>query len=157
MNNKVTIIPLALFLIWFFSCAYSFRAGSFPGTLAIPSLENNTANADIERILTDRLTDAFLRDGRVDIDGNGDFILQGVINNYERKVDSYTSSGEVEEYRINVSTQFSLTDSEKNEELWSRNIKESIIYSASEDETEGVEEVAERIKDTLLRIMLDSW
>jgi outer membrane lipopolysaccharide assembly protein LptE/RlpB len=151
-DSKIFII----FVIIIISCAYSFRSGSFTHSISILPLENVTTNTEIERILSDGLINAFIEDGRVTVKSDGDYILKGVITGYLRNVDSYNSSGEVEEYRINVETKFSLID-ESDEINWERNINESVVYSAVEDETVGIEKVAERIKDSLLRIMLDTW
>ncbi len=151
-DSKIFII----FVIIIMSCAYSFRSGSFTHSISILPLENVTTNTEIERILSDGLINAFIEDGRVTVKSDGDYILKGVITGYLRNVDSYNSSGEVEEYRINVETKFSLID-ESDEINWERNINESVVYSAVEDETVGIEKVAERIKDSLLRIMLDTW
>ena len=151
-NSKIFIVSVIIII----SCAYSFRSGSFTHSISIPPLENVTTNTEIERILTDDLINAFIEDGRVTVKSDGDYTLKGVITGYSRNVDSYNSSGEVEEYRINVETKFSLID-ESEEINWEKNINESIVYSAVEDETVGIEKVAERIKDSLLRIMLDTW
>ncbi len=151
-DSKIFII----FVIIIMSCAYSFRSGSFTHSISILPLENVTNNTEIERILSDGLINAFIEDGRVTVKSDGDYILKGVITGYLRNVDSYNSSGEVEEYRINVETKFSLID-ESDEINWERNINESVVYSAVDDETVGIEKVAERIKDSLLRIMLDTW
>jgi outer membrane lipopolysaccharide assembly protein LptE/RlpB len=153
-DSKIFIF--IIIIIIFISCAYSFRSGRFTHSISIPPLENVTTNTEIERILSDRLINAFIEDGRVTIKSDGDYILKGVITGYLRNVNSYNSSGEVQEYRLNVETKFSLID-ESDEINWERNISESIVYSAAEDEIVGVEKVAERIKNSLLRIMLDTW
>lgn len=154
MNNLKN--SLIIFLLMALSCFYSFQSGSFSHSISIPPLENITTNTEIERVLSDELINAFIEDGRVTVKSDGDYILKGVITGYIRKPDSYNSSGEVEEYRLNVETKFSLMG-ESQEAEWERNINEAVVYSAEEDETVGVEKVAERIKDSLLRIMLDTW
>ena len=154
--NKSHCAKIIVILLMTLSCVYSFRSGSFAHSISIPPLLNLTSNTEIERILSDEVINAFIKDGRVTIKKDGDYILKGMITGYMRKPDSYNSSGEVEEYRSNVETKFSLV-SDTEETKWERNISESVVYSASEDETIGVEKVAERIKDSLLRIMLDTW
>ena len=155
--EAVFLISVAvLFLI---SCAYSFRSGSFDGTLSIASLENKTQNADIGRILTEDLTDAFIMDDRVKVETNlsGDYLLAGTVNNYERSAESYTPEGEVEEYRISVKAYFSLKKKDKEKSEWERNISESFIYPSDADELEAVDSVAVKIRDSLLRLMLETW
>jgi len=154
--NRSQYSKVIAVLLMMLSCVYSFKSGSFGPSISIPPLLNMTGNADIERILSDELISAFIKDGRVTIKKEGDYILKGVITDYKRKPDSYNSSGEVLEYRLSVGTKFSLVDA-TGETAWERNISESAVYSSSEDETTGVEKVALRIKDSLLRIMLDSW
>ena len=154
--NRVQNLKITMILLMITSCVYSFRSGSFAYSVSIPKLSNMTDNADIERILSDELINAFIKDGRISVKTEGDYILKGVIAEYNRRPDSYNSDGEVEEYRLSVAAKFSLVASSEETE-WERNINESVVYSASEDETFGVKEVALRIKDSLLRIMLDSW
>jgi outer membrane lipopolysaccharide assembly protein LptE/RlpB len=145
-----------LFLI---SCAYSFKSGSFDGTLSIASLENNTQNADIGRILTEDLIDAFIVDDRVKVetDLSGDYLLEGIVNNYKRTAESYTPEGEVEEYRISVKAKFSLKRQGKEKNEWEKNISESFIYPSGGVEIEAVDSVAVKIRDSLLRLMLETW
>lgn len=154
--NKIFYgVVFCLFLLN--SCAYSFRAGHFEGTVSISSLENETANAEIARVIKDKLEESFVEDGRVDISSDGDFFINGVIKKYERNPSSYTEEGEIEEYKLKVEADFSLTKKEEESPRWEKTIEEFVIYSASMDELEGIEEVSVRIKDDLLRYMLDSW
>ena len=145
-----------LFLI---TCAYSFKSGSFDGTLSISSLENKTQNADIGRILTEDLIDAFIIDDRVRVETNfsGDYLLAGTVDKYERSAESYTPEGEVEEYRISVKAYFSLKKQDKEKFEWEKNISESFIYPSEADELEAVDSVAVKIRDSLLRLMLETW
>jgi hypothetical protein len=62
--SKSAFICILLIL----SCVYSFSSGRLDGTLSISSLENKTQSADIGRILTEDLIDAFISDGRVKVE-----------------------------------------------------------------------------------------
>ena len=143
----------------FLSCVYSFRSGSFDGTLSVASLENKTQSADIGRILTEDLIDAFINDGRVKLEtsSEGDYLLGGVIDDYERRPESYTPDGEVEEYRLSVNVKFSLKKKDREKNEWDKVINESFIYPSSFDELDAVDSVATRVKDSLLRLMLEDW
>jgi len=158
-NKSAFVCVQLIFVLLFFSCAYSFRSGSFDGTLSISSLENKTQNADIGRILTEDLIDAFIIDDRVKVETNssGDYLLEGAVNNYKRSPESYTPEGEVEEYRISVKAKFSLKRQDKEKSEWERNISESFVYSSESDELEAVDSVAVKIRDSLLRLMLETW
>jgi outer membrane lipopolysaccharide assembly protein LptE/RlpB len=149
---------LAIFLL-FFSCTYSFKSGHFGGTLSVASMENNTQNADIGRILTEDLIDAFINDGRIKVEtsSEGDYLLKGIINNYERGPQSYTPDGEIEEYRLSVNVKFSLKKKDKEKNEWEKVINESFIYPSESPELEAVDSVATKVKNSLLRIMLEEW
>lgn len=138
---------------------YSFSSGRFDGTLSISSLENKTQSADIGRILTEDLIDAFISDGRVKVETGleGDYLLGGVIDNYERGPESYTPAGEVEEYRLSVNVRFSLEKKDKEENEWDKVINESFIYSSEVDELDAVDSLAIKVKNSLLRLMLEEW
>ncbi len=142
-----------------FSCVYSFSAGSFGGTVSISSLENRTQNPDIGRILTERLIDAFISDGRVKIEtgSGGDYLLEGVIDKYERGPSSYTPDGKIEEYNLSVNVMFSLKKKDEEKSEWDRPIPESFIYPVELDELNAVDSVAVKIKNSLLRFMLEEW
>jgi outer membrane lipopolysaccharide assembly protein LptE/RlpB len=146
-------------LLSFFSCVYSFSSGSFGGTLFISTLENETQNPDIGRILTEGLINAFISDGRVKIAkaSEGDYILEGVINGYDRQPQSYTPEGEIEEYRLTVSANFSLKQREKEKNEWDKPINESFVYPSDFDELSAVDSVAAKVKNSLLRLMLEDW
>jgi hypothetical protein len=122
-------------------------------------LENKTQNADIGRILTEDLIDAFIIDDRVKVetDLSGDYLLEGTVNNYKRSAESYTPEGMVEEYRISVKAKFSLKRQDKEKNEWEKNISESFVYSAGSSELEAVDSVAVKIRDSLLRLMLETW
>jgi outer membrane lipopolysaccharide assembly protein LptE/RlpB len=154
LSKSVLICVLLIF-----SCVYSFTSGSFDGTLSILSLENKTQNPDIDRILTEGLIDAFISDGRVKIEtgSEGDYLLDGVIDDYERSPESYTPGGEVEEYRLSVNVKFSLKKKDKEENEWDKPINESFVYPAEFDELDAVDSVVTKIKSSLLRLMLEEW
>lgn len=159
LSLKVYILLNLIIILSSFSCIYSFQSGHFDGTLSISSLENNTQNADIGRILTEDLIDAFIGDGRVKMETNseGDFLLKGIIDDYTRTPQSYTPDGEIEEYRLSVNVRFSLKKKEKEENEWEKIINESFIYPSKSPELEAVDSVAVKVKDSLLRLMLEEW
>ena len=148
-----------IYVVFSLSCAYSFSSGSLGGTLSISSLENKTQNPDIGRILTEDLIEAFISDGRVKIENasEGDYILEGVINGYDRQPQSYTPEGEIEEYRLAVNANFSLKQKGKEKSKWDRPISESVIYSYDSDELDAVDSVAAKVKNYLLRLILEDW
>lgn len=159
LSEKFFVLLKLILIVFCFSCTYSFKSGHFDGTLSISSLENNTQNADIGRILTESLIDAFISDGRVKVETNseGDYLLKGIIDDYKRTPQSYTTEGEIEEYRLSVNVKFSLKKKEKEENEWEKIINESFIYPSESPELEAVDSVATKVKNSLLRIMLEEW
>ncbi len=87
----------------------------------------------------------------------GDFLLKGTIDDYKRTPQSYTPAGEIEEYRLSVNVRFSLKKKEKEENEWEKIIDESFIYLSESRELEAVDSVAVKVKNSLLRIMLEEW
>jgi outer membrane lipopolysaccharide assembly protein LptE/RlpB len=161
LNRTLDFVLLLITMLFlsFSSCTYSFKSGHFAGTLSIASLENNTKNVDIGRILTEELIDAFISDGRVKVATGleGDYLLNGVIDSYERTPQSYTPDGEIEEYRLTVNVKFSLKKKDKKENEWDKVINESVVYPATSSELDVVSSVAAKVKDSLLRLMLEEW
>jgi hypothetical protein len=157
--GRWAVLIMPVLIIFFLSCIYSFSSGSFGGTVSIASLENRTQSADIGRILTEDLIDAFISDGRVKIEtsSEGEYLLGGIIDDYERKPESYTTDGKVEEYRLSVKARFSLKKRDKEKNEWDKPISESFIYPAEFNELDAVDSVATKVKNSLLRLMLEEW
>ena len=158
-SRRWAFLLMSVLIIFFFSCMYSFRAGSFDGTVSIPPLENKTQNPDISRILTEGLIDAFISDGRVKIAMGleGDYLLAGVIDGYERNPNTYAEDGTLEEYNLSISVIFSLTRKDEKKSEWDQPIYESFVYPVDLNELDAVDSVAARVKNSLLRIMLEEW
>jgi len=148
LSTRFSVLLKTILFLSFLSCIYSFSSGHFDGTLSISSLENRTQSADIGRVLTEDLIDAFISDGRVKVEtsSEGDYLLGGVIDDYERKPESYTPDGEVEEYRLSVNVKFSLKKKDKEKNEWD-----------TFDELDAVDSVATKVKNSLLRLMLEDW
>jgi outer membrane lipopolysaccharide assembly protein LptE/RlpB len=157
--GRWVVLLMPVFIISFFSCVYSFSTGSFGGTLSISSLENRTQNPDVGRILTEGLIDAFINDGRVKIEtsSEGDYLLEGVIDKYDRNPNSYTPAGQIEEYNLSINVRFSLKKKDEEKSEWDKPINESFIYPAEFNELNAVDSVAAKVKNSLLRIMLEDW
>lgn len=157
--RRWAFLVIPMLIVSFFSCMYSFSAGSFGGTLSVAPLENRTQNPDISRILTDGLIDAFIRDGRVKIATGleGDYLLAGVIDKYERNPNTYTQDGTAEEYNLSVNVNFALKKKGEEKNEWNKIVSENFIYPAEVNELDAVDSVAARVKNSLLRKMLEEW
>ncbi len=98
-----------LLLIFVGACSYyntSSRDRSLRGTVAIPVMNNETSQAGLELEMTELLREAIERDGLLDIipdKDSADFLLEGIISEYEETVSFSTIVGSAEEYKLSLS------------------------------------------------------
>lgn len=102
----------ALFLalqlaVWPAGCAhYSTSAGLVGGirSVAIPTAENETAEVDIAQRLTDRVSDAFLADGRLRVidQESADALLLLHLERLEDEPFTFTAAEVTEQYRFRL-------------------------------------------------------
>ena len=154
MNFRYKIFVLLFILS---GCAISFTGGGFKGSLKIEPLKNETVAYGIETRLTSSLITAFNEDGRIKVSEKGDYILKGKIVEYKKSPASYTESGVIKEYRYEVGLHILVEDKEGEKKLMDRTIKESIIQSSDKDDDVALNELSDKIKDTVVRAFLDSW
>ncbi len=138
-------------------------AGDFK-TLAIRTLENESAEFGLGEVITDELVRAFQRDGllRITNESQADAILSGRII----KVDDqpYTARpGEtvtVEEYRFAVTCEFELTNVREQVSVWKQVFPSWAIYpytGSLENRSTAIEESVKKLKEDLLNKIAGSW
>ena len=140
------------------SCTYSFVSTGHSEKVYIPMMENKTVRPGLESAITQALTDALIQDGRLRVvnKNSAKYVLSGIIEKYERNPATYDAAGSIKEYKINVSLSINYKNS-ANKKVWEGKINENIIYSANLPEENGIKKLASKIKDDILRQILESW
>lgn len=154
-------LPVFL-LIFDSSCTYSF-SGISTGikSVSIPVFENESLKYGLEDTFTKAVTDAFIEDNRLKISdkATADAILLVTIKSYERTPYSYDEAENVKEYKIKISTDVLLKKRDSDEEIFkANNFSEwATYYPLTEDEEDGIEKVAKKFSEKILRNILESW
>ncbi|MDZ7722480.1 MAG: LptE family protein [candidate division KSB1 bacterium] len=106
------------------SCSYYSVKGSLPAhlkTVAIPLLENNTAEFGVVEELTDALITEFTRDGSLRITNPeaADVLIRGTITNINERAGAFDQNETVEDIKIYFTVNVTCTDQVKHQEMWS--------------------------------------
>ncbi len=153
-------------------CAYTMSERSVPGhieTVAVPVLENETAEPGLQQELTDALGRAFVDDGTLTVvpQGQAHSIVYGVIRRYSNVVSGYSEDESTEEYEVTLVVEVEYQDLVKRKTLWDETITGRTRYSAvdtsgrfAQTELEGrAEAVTQVVTDVLARVLRggDAW
>lgn len=124
-----------LLLLLLCGCAYYSTSATGGGgfrTVAVPLLENESFEPEIQQALTDSLIRAFVDDGalRVVDEDRADIVLRGTI--VEVREDPFTYGDRADQYQITVFLDMSCYDTRKKKVLWEEaRLKGYGIYSAA--------------------------
>ena len=154
-------IPVVLLLLYS-CCTYSFSGiSSGIKSISIPVFGNESLRYGLEDTFTRLVTDAFIEDNRLKIadEKSADAILIVTIKTFERTPYSYDESENVKEYKINISASILLKKMESEEEIFkANNFSEwATYYPLTEVEEDGIDKVAKKFSDKILRSILESW
>lgn len=149
-------------LLLYSCCTYSFSGiSSGIKSISIPVFENESLRYGLEDTFTRSVTDAFIEDNRLKIadEKSADAILIVTIKTFERTPYSYDESENVKEYKINISASILLKKRESEEEIFkANNFSEwATYYPLTEVEEDGIDKVAKKFSDKILRSILESW
>ena len=156
MHNKLLVLLLTVFI----GCTYSFEGFTTSGikSIAIPMFENKTIKPGIEEIITQKIEDAFIKDNRLKVvaEKDANSILLGKITSYNRVPFSYDENENIKDYKIEISLSV-VYKNKKGETLWEKKLKEWTTYPVSETEEYGIEDVASKAAQDILRGTLEGW
>jgi len=129
--------------------------------MAIPVFENKSLKYSLEDTFTKAVTDAFIDDNRIKIasEKNADAILEVTIKTFDRTPYSYDESENVKEYKIKISADILLQKRETEEEIFKANSfsEWATYYPLTEEEEDGIERVAKKFSEKILRNIVESW
>jgi len=143
-------------------CTYSF-SGVTSGikSITIPMFDNESLRYELENTFTKAVTDAFIEDNRLKVasEKTADAILLITIKTFERTPYSYDESENVKEYKISISADILLKKRDSEEELFKvRSFTEwATYYPETEVEEDGIDKVAKKFSEKILRGILESW
>ena len=117
--------------------------------IAIPQFSNKTLRPDIENQFTNSLLDEFAKGKKVEVVGenDADAVVKGVITSFENTPISYKGGDVIQEYRVTVRLEVSLTKKADESVIW----KDKNISYFSEYKNDPDVAIAEANRDAAIR------
>lgn len=143
-------------------CAYSLK-GTLPPhlkTIAIPLVENRTAETGIAETLTDLLTDRFLAEGLLSVTAleNADSRLDARLLSVAEKVEQFTDQDQVTGIRVTLKVDVSFVDLVQTRELWKASFSEWGTYDpAGETREDAIGRAVDKLVLSINQKMLADW
>ncbi|MEK6725110.1 MAG: LPS assembly lipoprotein LptE [Deltaproteobacteria bacterium] len=117
--------------------------------IAIPQFSNKTLRPDIENQFTNALLDEFAKGKKVEVVGesDADAVVKGIITSFENTPISYKGGDVIQEYRVTVRLEVSLTKKADESVIW----KDKNISYFSEYKSDPDVAIAEANRDAAVR------
>jgi hypothetical protein len=170
MRRLWALGALALLAVTGLDCGYyhsTSRGRTLHGTIAIPFLENHTAQPDLELRATEALIAAVESDGGLRLVPRGQerYLLTGNVARYGEAPFSIGDTGAADEYKLSLVLQLSFRDQETGEDLWQDRRfsgSESFFVEGSAAGAEltrdrAEEKALEQIIDAVLNAIFGDW
>ncbi len=151
---------------------YSFT-GAVPShlkTVAVPLLQNQTAEYGVAERITDEVISRLQRDNTLKIadPSTADAVLRGSLMRVEDVPYTYSGSGEAQsqnfsvgEYRLTLVVKIEYFDQTKNERIWEQEFRAWGTYNhttgSPEEREQGFQEAVAKLADDILNQTVSGW
>ncbi|MCK4329232.1 hypothetical protein KAX02_05265 [candidate division WOR-3 bacterium] len=152
MKRLLFILPILLS-----GCIYSFRGFTVVeyDSITIVQFNNQTIRYGLEDIFYQNTIDEFIRDGRIKlVESGGETVLSVDITNYVNQPFTYDENENIKDYRIDVELSLSFQKG-NGEGIWEKTLREWITYESSLTEDDGIQSLAEKVSESIVRIVLE--
>ena len=144
INQNILKILNIIILLMLYSCGFYSLSGSLPPhikTIAIPMVENETAEFGIAENITDGIQNRFNDEGILKvIDDNADSILRGTVKKVTDGPYTYNKNESVSEYRYKIDVNIEWLDNKNEKTLLKGNYSGWGAYGLSGDiGTDGID------------------
>ena len=160
-------ISLILSLLLCAACGYYGTSGRTAGDIkriAIPYLENDTAEPEIEIEITQRIIDGLVKDNtlKVTSEEDADAVLEGRIIEYSNVPFTFSNELQAEQYRLLVGLRVSLLNKKENTYIWQdKNIKKYANYyletTTEQTYEKALEDIYRDIVEEILGSTVQEW
>lgn len=146
---------------WLTACAYYSTSGGLIGgirTLAVPVAENETAESRLAEQLTERLIQAYTRDGQLRIvdEGHADAVLYLRVAAVDDVPFTYTAAEVTEQYRFKIQVDAELVRTTDQEQLLSlKQLEGWSTYDAALPDEEGRDRAVVLALDMIIEELVD--
>ena len=154
-----------LWMIWMSGCSHYSLTSSLPShikTVAIPFFEDRALEYGVSELLTDAVTDAFMRDHALTVvdEQRADSVLQGSLVSVQDEAMTYTVDENVEERRVTLRIDVTYYDLKKKKVIWEKEgIQEWASYDPADPSSRerGIEEAVQKLGREMLNLTLSDW
>ena len=164
---RILRITLILLLSLLAACGRYSTSGRTAGDIkkiAIPYLENETAEPEIEIEITQRVIDGLIKDNTLKVTGedDADAVLEGSITEYSNVPFTFSNELQADQYRLLVGLRVSLLDRKKNTYIWQdKNISKYANYyletSTEQTYEKALEDIYRDIVEEILGATVQEW
>ncbi len=165
MNKLILKITLLTALLLQLSCGfYSFKGSLDPHlkTVAIPLIDNRTAEFGVAEQMTDAFIDEFTKDNSLKIAdiGSANVLINGAITRIDDRSGAVTSSETVQDIKIYITVSIKCMDQVKHQVMWEERLTQWGAYdpsggpSARED---ALAEAIEKLSQDVLNKTVSGW
>lgn len=150
----------ATFLV---SCSvYTFNPSgkSEISSIAVERFSNQTPEYGLADQMTDIIIDALIEDGSIKVLSidMAEAILAGVLTSYERLPHKFDENDQVQQYKVVMVFDISLSKSSDNTELWHETMRQEGIYDVEgETEDDGRQEAVSLLVEAIMNKTTRSW
>ncbi len=161
-SSQFLFIPMLLLLIISAGCSYGFR-GSLPEhiqSVKIIPIRSRVTQYGLEQDITSRVTEMMVRDGRLAVVLEGqDSEIEGTIAAYLKSPYSYTSSEQVEEYKLEIRVEITFIDLLRETDIISNeSVTTWLVYDPdTETEIDARNRLLEEASKDIVRRCLSGW
>jgi outer membrane lipopolysaccharide assembly protein LptE/RlpB len=150
-------------------CAYTLSSvlPAHIKTLSVPVFANNTVEYALSDDVTQALSDAFLREGRLRLvsERNADAVLRGTVISYRNQVFGYTRSERATQYEIVLVVKVVFRDTVKNRDLWKEDaltVRTTYNVAAvgnepARTESDARKDVVQKLADQVVSRTIQGW
>ncbi|MCK5130843.1 MAG: hypothetical protein KAR40_01660 [Candidatus Sabulitectum sp.] len=155
-------IAVVLSVLYFLSCAYSFK-GTLPENIKSVQVEqfrSNVTEYGLEQEITSLITESIVRDGRLSIDNEApDARISGSVMRFSRTAVTYTGGEEVEQYKLELRVSVSMDNTSDNEYIIrDEAVSEWLLYDPSAETLESARQrLVIQVSDAVVRRCLSGW
>ena len=165
--KRYPLIPLVLAMLLLAACGHYSMSGRTAGDIkkiAIPYLENETAEPEIEIEITQRIIDGLVNDNtlKVTSEEDADAVMEGSIVEYSNVPFTFSNELQADQYRLLIALRVSLLDRKENTYIWQdKNIKKHANYyletSTEQTYEKALEDIYRDIVEEILGSTVQEW
>ena len=157
-----SVIALTLAAVLLACGVYSFRGALPEGieSVAIPLMENQTAEPLLAEEITDKVISEFMMQGvfRLVDEERADGVLEMLLKSVTEQANTYSSEETVSEMRVTLNVEVELLRRSNGETVMKKNFNSWGIYSLEDGErADGIEQAAEKLVEDITSALLSGW